>query len=159
MGNWTWKGSFDAKHVGPAYGAGVVAFDDGCPLYVEAGRGSTQAPYHGNQLNLYADVVCARGRIWFGLSHGLRIWWPDRRYEERPGDWPKMSDPAQVRLVQRLVETIETGKPGLCYARMAYATQEALCALLESGLSHRKVTFPVDIEPDRMERVRQRLGG
>jgi len=154
LGNFAGKQSFDAKQVGPDYDAGVVFFDNGVPMYVESGQGSTQAPYHGNGLNLYADVVCTKGRIWFGLSHGLRIWFPDGRYEEIPGSWPQMSDPAQVRLVQSLIETIETGNISRCDARLAYSTQEAMCALLESALTHQKVTFPLNISPGLMERVR-----
>lgn len=164
IGNFTGKQSFDAKQIGPDYDMGILVFDNGIPLYVESGPGSMQAPYPGNNLNLYADAVCTKGRIWFGLSHGLRIWRPDGRYEEIPGDWPRMSDPAQVRLVQSLIETIETGKIGRCDARKAYSTQEALCALLESALTHQKVTFQalekleqMNIGPGLMERVRASL--
>ena len=159
LGTFAGKNSFDAKQVGPDYDVGVLTFDNGVPLYVEAGSGSMRAPYPNNGLNLYADVVCTKGRIWFGLSHGLRVWWPDGRYEEVAGNWPKMSNPAQVKLVESLIHTIETGEIGRCDARKSYGTQEALCALLESGLTHQKVSFPVDIEPGLMERVRQELGG
>ena len=158
LGNFAGNETFDAKQIGPDYNVGVLAFDDGIPLYVEAGQGSMQAPYPGNNLNLYADAVCTKGRIWFGLSHGLRIWWPDGCYEERPGSWPQMGEPAQTRLVESLITTMENGAENRCHARKAYATQEALSALLESGLTHRKVVFPPRIEPNLMERVKIRLG-
>ncbi len=158
LGNFAGKETFDAKQIGPDYDIGVLTFDNGVPLYVEAGRGSMRAPYPENGLNLYADVVCSKGRIWFGLSHGLRIWWAGGRYEEVPGSWPEMSEPAQVRLVQSLIHTIETGEFSRCDARKAYRTQEALCALLESALMHEKITFPVNVEPGLMERIRRCLG-
>lgn len=155
LGNFAGKDSFDAKQIGPDYNNGVVMFDNGVPLYIEAGQGSMQAPYLGNNLNLYADAVCTKGRIWFGLSHGLRIWRNDGQYEEIPCQWPQMSDPAQVRLVESLINTIETGEIGRSDARKSYATQEALCALLESAITHQKVKFPLNIPPNLMERVRQ----
>lgn len=158
LGNFAGKQSFNAKQIGPDYDVGVIVFDNGISLYVEAGQGSAQAPYPGNNLNLYADVVCTKGRIWFGLSHGLRIWWPGGRYEEVPGSWPQMSDPAQVKLVQSLIETIETGKIGRCDARKAYVTQEAMCAMLESALTHQKVPIPLNIAPNLMGRVKAALG-
>jgi predicted dehydrogenase len=154
LGSFAGKSSFDATQIGPDYDNGVVMFDNGVPLYVEAGQGSMQAPYHGNGLNLYADAVCTKGRIWFGLSHGLRIWRNDGKYEEIPCLWPQISDPAQIRLVQSLINTVETGEIGRCDARKGYATQEALCALLESAITHQKVNFPVNIPPDLMERAR-----
>lgn len=154
LGNFAGNTTFDAKQVGPDFDIGVISFDDGVPVYVESGQGSSQVPYRGNNLNLYADAVCTKGRIWFGLSHGLRIWFPDGRYEEVPGSWPQMSEPAQVRLIHSLIETIETGKIGRCDARLAYSTQEAICALLESALTHQKVTIPANIEPNLMERIR-----
>ena len=159
LGNFAGKNSFDAKQIGPDFDVGVITFDDGIPLYVESGSSSSQAPYPGNNLNLYADAVCTKGRIWFGLSHGLRIWWPDGRYEEVPGSWPQMSEPAQVRLVQSLIDAIEQGVESRCDARKAYVTHEALCALLESGLRHEKIPFPVEIAPNLMERVRAALDG
>jgi hypothetical protein len=122
-------------------------------MYVESGSGSTQAPYPGNGLNLYADAVCTKGRVWFGLSHGLRIW-RDSGYEEVPAKWPDISDPAQVALVQSLICTIETGEIGRCDAKKAYATQEGMCALLESAITHQKVQIPANIPPDLMERVK-----
>ena len=154
LGNFTGKETFDAKQIGPDFDTGVIAFDNGVPLYVESGQGSMRAPYPDNNLNLYADAVCTKGRIWFGLSHGLRIWWPDGRYEEAPCSWPAIGEPAQVRLVQSLIDTMENGTDSRCHAGKALATQEALCALLESGLTHRRVAFPVDIAPGLMERVR-----
>lgn len=157
LGNFAGKETFDAKQIGPDFDVGVIAFEDGIPLYVEAGRGSMRAPYPDNNLNLYADAVCTEGRIWFGLSHGLRIWWPDGRYEEVPGSWPEISHPAQIRLVESLIENIESGTESRCHARKAYATQEALCVLLESGLKHKKITFPLDVEPGLMERIRECL--
>jgi len=157
LGNFTGKESFDAKQIGPDFDVGVITFDNGIPLYVEAGRGSMQAPYPGNNLNLYADAVCTKGRIWFGLSHGLRIWWQDGNYEEVPASWPQISEPAQVRLVESLIDNMENGVESRCNARKAFATQEALCALLESGLTHQKVNFPLDIAPGLMERARESL--
>jgi len=157
LGNFAGKQSFDAKQIGPDYNMGIIAFDNGIPIYIESGSGSMQAPYPGNNLNLYADVVCTKGRIWFGLSHGLRIWWPDGRYEEVPGSWPQMSDPAQVKLVKSLIKTMETGEIGPCDAKKAYATQEGICALLESALTHQKVSLPLNISPGLMERVRTSL--
>jgi len=154
LGNFAGNGSFDAKQIGPDYDVGILMFDNGVPMYVESGSGSTQAPYIGNGLNLYADAVCTKGRVWFGLSHGLRIWRNDGGYEEVPAKWPDISDPAQVGLVQSLICTIETGEIGRCDARKAYATQEGMCALLESSVTHQKVQFPVNIPPDLMERVR-----
>ena len=158
LGNFTGKETFDAKQIGPDFDVGVVAFDDGIPLYVESGQGSMQAPYLGNGLNLYADAVCTKGRIWFGLSHGLRIWWPDGNYEEVHGSWPEISNPAQIRLVENMIDTMENGTENRCHASKAYATQEALCGLLESGLTHQRVSFPLDIAPDLMERVRVAVG-
>ena len=117
-----------------------------------------QAPYPGNGLNLYADAVCTKGRIWFGLSHGLRIWWPDGNYEEVHGSWPEISNPAQIRLVENMIDTMENGTENRCHASKAYATQEALCGLLDSGLTHQRVSFPLDIAPDLMERVRVAVG-
>jgi predicted dehydrogenase len=154
LGNFAGKDSFDAKQIGPDYDVGIVMFENGVPMYVESGSGSTQAPYMGNGLNLYADAVCTKGRIWFGLSHGLRIWRNDGKYEEVPAKWPDISDPAQVCLVEDLINTIETGKISRCDATKAYATQEAMCALLESAITHQKVQIPLNIAPDLMERVR-----
>lgn len=159
MGNFAGKQSFHAKQIGPDYDMGIIVFDNGIPIYVESGQGSTQAPYPGNNLNLYADVVCTKGRIWFGLSHGLRIWRRDGKYEEIPGSWPQMSDPAQVKLVESLIETIETGKISRCDAKKAYATQEAMCAMLESALTRQKVSLPLNIAPGLMKRVEASLGG
>lgn len=158
LGNFAGKETFDAKQIGPDFDVGVIAFDDGIPLYVESGRGSMRAPYPDNSLNLYADAVCTKGRIWFGLSRGLRIWWSDGRYEEIPGSWPEISEPAQVRLVESLIDTMENRTESRCHARKAYATQEALCALLESGLTHQKISFPLNIAPGLMERVRTCVG-
>ncbi|MCH8291680.1 Gfo/Idh/MocA family oxidoreductase [Candidatus Poribacteria bacterium] len=158
LGNFAGKETFDAKQIGPDFDIGVITFDNGVPLYVESGRGSMRAPYPDNGLNLYADVVCTKGRIWFGLSHGLRIWWPDGRYEEIAGSWPEISEPAQVRLVESLIDTMENGTESRCHAQKAYATQEALCALLESALTHQKISFPLNIEPGLMERVRACVG-
>ena len=154
LGNFAGVETFDAKQIGPDFDMGVIAFDNGVPLYVESGRGSMRSPYPDNRLNLYADVVCTKGRIWFGLSHGLRIWRPDGRYEERPGSWPEIGVPAQIRLAQSLIDAIENGTESRCHAKKAYATQEALCGLLESGLTHRRVSFPLNIVPGLMERVR-----
>jgi len=134
-----------------------LMFEGGIPLYVESGRGSSRAPYPDNNLNLYADAVCTRGRIWFGLSHGLRIWWPEGKYEEVEGKWPAIGEPAQVRLVESLIENMEGGEESRCHARRAYGTQEALCGLLESALRHDKVSFPLEIEPGLMQRVRRTL--
>ncbi|MCZ6633845.1 MAG: Gfo/Idh/MocA family oxidoreductase [bacterium] len=158
LGNFAGKETFDAKQIGPDYDAGVIAFDNDVPLYVEAGRGSSRSPYPDNRLNLYADVVCTKGRIWFGLSHGLRIWWPNGKYEEIEGAWPAMGEPAQFRLVESLIDAIENGTESRCDATKALATSEALCGLLESGLTNQRVTFPLDIAPDLMERVQKRLG-
>lgn len=159
LGTFCGDSSFDAKQPGPDFDVGVLQFDDGVPLYVEAGPGSSRTPYPDEQLNLYADAVCTRGRVWFGLSKGLRIWYPDGRYEEDTASWPAISEPAQVRLVESLLHTIEIGEIGRCDARYALATQEALCALLASGLEHRRVTFPPEIAPRLMERVRAALSG
>ena len=157
LGNFSGQETFDAKQIGPDYNTGILVFEDGVPLYVEAGRESSQSPYPGNGLNLYADAVCTKGRIWFGLSHGLRIWYPDGRYQEVEGSWPAIGKPAQIRLTESLIDTVENGTDNRCHAQKAYATQEALCALLESGLTHQKITFPLDISPELMERVREHL--
>ena len=157
LGNFAGSESFDAKQIGPDYDTGILVFEDGVPIYVEAGRGSSQSPYVGNGLNLYVDVVCTKGRIWFGLSHGLRIWYPDGRYQEIEGIWPAISKPAQTRLVASLLDTIENGTENRCQASKAYSTQEALCGLLESGLTHQKINFPLNIPPGLMDRVRNRM--
>jgi predicted dehydrogenase len=158
LGNFAGKETFDAKQIGPDFDTGVVAFDNGVPIYVEAGRGSMRAPYPENGLNLYADAVCTKGRVWFGLSHGLRIWYPDGRYEEASGSWPAIGVPAQFRLAESLIGTLENGAENRCHAKKAYATQEALCGLLESGLTHQRVAFPLNIAPGLMERVRACVG-
>ena len=157
LGNFSGTDSFDSKQIGPDYDTGILVFEDDVPLYVEAGKGSSQSPYVGNGLNLYADAVCTKGRIWFGLSHGLRVWYPDGRYQELEGVWPAIGKPAQARLVTSLLDTIENGTENRCQASIAYATQEALCGLLESGLTHQKIRFPLNISPGLMERVRKRL--
>lgn len=154
LGTFAGGGSFDAKQPGPDMNVGLLSFDDGVPLYIETGPDASRSPYPEERLNLYADVVGTRGRVWFGLSRGLRIWGPDGRYEEMPAQWPQISEPAQVKLVEELLAAVEHGTPSRCDATVAYATQEALCALLESGLSHRKVSMPAVIEPGLMARLR-----
>ena len=57
-----------------------------------------------------------------------------------------------------MIDTIENGTEHRCHASKAYATQEALCGFLESGLTHQRVPFPLDIAPDLMERVRSVVG-
>jgi hypothetical protein len=87
----------------------------------------------------------------------LRIWCPDGRYQEVEGSWPAIGKPAQIRLTESLIDTIENSTDNRCHAQKAYATQEALCALLESSLTNQKITFPLDMPPELMERVRERL--